>query len=158
IFDVWTRLLTACPGSVLWLLADNAYAILNLRREAAARDVASERLVFAPRVSRAEHLARHRCADLFLDTLPVNAHATASDVLWAGLPVLTCRGNTFAGRVGASLLRAIDLPELVASSLAEYEAIALSLTRDPEALARVRTKLARNRSTQPLFDTALVTR
>jgi protein O-GlcNAc transferase len=158
IFDVWMRLLTACPESVLWLLADNPYAILNLRREAAARGVAPERLVFAPRVSREEHLARHHMADLFLDTIPVNAHATASDALWAGLPVLTCMGNTFAGRVGASLLQAIGLPELVAPSLAGYEAIALGLARDPKALARVRTKLVSNRSTQPLFDTARITR
>ena len=158
IFDVWMRLLTACPGSVLWLLGDNPYAILNLRREAAARGVAPERLVFAPRVPNDDHLARHRFADLFLDTLPVNAHATASDALWAGLPVLTCMGNTFAGRVGASLLRAVGMPELVASSLAEYEAMALSLARDPEAMARARTKLASNRSTQPLFDTARITR
>ncbi len=158
IFDVWMRLLTACPGSVLWLLGDNPYAILNLRREAAARGVVPERLVFAPRLPNDDHLARHRLADLFLDTLPVNAHATATDALWAGLPVLTCMGNTFAGRVGASLLRAVGMPELVASSLAEYEAIALSLARDPEAMARARTKLASNRSTQPLFDTARITR
>jgi protein O-GlcNAc transferase len=157
VFDVWMRLLKACPESVLWLLADSPYAILNLRREAAARGVAPERLVFAPRVPRDDHLARHRLADLFLDTLPVNAHATASDALWAGLPLLTCMGNTFAGRVGASLLQAIGLPELVASSLAEYEAIALALARDPEALARVRTKLVSNRSTEPLFDTARIT-
>jgi predicted O-linked N-acetylglucosamine transferase (SPINDLY family) len=158
IFDVWMRLLTTCPGSVLWLLGDNPYAILNLRREAAARGVAPERLVFAPRVPNDDHLARHRLADLFLDTLPVNAHATASDALWAGLPLLTCRGNTFAGRVGASLMRAVGMPELVASSLAEYEAIALSLACDPEAMACARTKLASNRSTEPLFDTARITR
>jgi predicted O-linked N-acetylglucosamine transferase (SPINDLY family) len=158
VFDVWMRLLKACPESVLWLLADNPYAILNLRREAAARGVAPERLVFAPRVPRDDHLARHRLADLFLDTLPVNAHATASDALWSGLPLLTCMGNTFAGRVGASLLQAIGLPELVASSLAEYEAMALALARDAEALARVRTKLVANRNTEPLFDTARITR
>jgi predicted O-linked N-acetylglucosamine transferase (SPINDLY family) len=158
VFDLWMRLLKACPDSVLWLLADNPYAILNLRREAAARGIAPERLVFAPRVPRDDHLARHSLADLFLDTLPVNANATASDALWAGLPLLTCMGNTFAGRVGASLLQAIGLPELVASSVAEYEAIALALARDVEALARVRTKLATNRSMQPLFDTARITR
>jgi protein O-GlcNAc transferase len=117
-----------------------------------------ERLVFAPHLPRHDHLARHRLVDLFLDTLPVNAHATASDALWAGLPLLTCMGNTFAGRVGASLLQAIGLSELVATSLAEYEAIALALARDPEALARLRTKLASNRSTEPLFDTARITR
>jgi predicted O-linked N-acetylglucosamine transferase (SPINDLY family) len=158
VFDLWMRLLKACPESVLWLLADNPYAMLNLRREAAERGVAPERLVFAPRVPRDGHLARHHLADLFLDTLPVNAHATASDALWAGLPLLTCMGNTFAGRVGASLLHAIGLPELVASSLAEYEAIALALARDAEALARVRTKLVTNRSTAPLFDTARMAR
>ena len=158
VFDLWMLLLKACPDSVLWLLADNPYAILNLRREAAVRGVAPERLVFAPRVPRDDHLARHRLADLFLDTLPVNANATAGDALWAGLPLLTCMGNTFAGRVGASLLHAIGLPELVASSLAEYEAIALALARDTEALARLRKKLATNRSTQPLFDTARITR
>jgi predicted O-linked N-acetylglucosamine transferase (SPINDLY family) len=158
VFDIWMRLLKACPESVLWLLADNPYAVLNLRREAAARGVAPERLVFAPRVPNDDHLARHRLADLFLDTLPVNAHATASDALWAGLPLLTCMANTFAGRVGASMLHAIGLPELVASSLAEYEAIALALVRDAEALARLRTKLATNRSSQPLFDTARITR
>ena len=158
VFDLWMRLLKACPGSVLWLLADNPYAILNLRREAAARGVAPERLVFAPRVPRDDHLARHHLADLFLDTLPVNAHATASDALWAGLPLLTCMGNTFAGRVGASLLHAVGLPELVSSSMAEYEAIALALARDAETLARLRTKLTANRSTQPLFDTARTTR
>jgi protein O-GlcNAc transferase len=158
VFDVWMRLLKACPGSVLWLLADNPYAVLNLRREAAARGVARERLIFAPRVSRDDHLARHCLADLFLDTLPVNAHATASDALWTGLPLLTCMGNTFAGRVAASLLQAIGLSELVTSSLAEYEVVALALARDPAALARVRTKLVSNRSTTPLFDTARITR
>ena len=158
VFDVWMRLLKACPGSVLWLLADDPYAMLNLRRETAARGVAPEQLVFAPRVPSDDHLERHRLADLFLDTLPVNAHATASDALWAGLPLLTCMGNTFAGRVGASLLQAIGLPELAASSLAEYEALALRLARDPAALARIRTKLASNRGTEPLFDTARITR
>ena len=151
------RLLTACPGSVLWLLGDSPYAMLNLRREAAARGVAPERLVFAPRVPIDDHLARHRLADLFLDTLPVNAHATASDALWAGLPVLTCMGNTFAGRVGASLLRAVGMPELVASSLAEYEAIALSLARDPEARL-VPEQNSRATNHEPLFDTARITR
>jgi len=105
-----------------------------------------------------DHLAPHRLAALFLDTLPVNANTTASDALGAGLPLLTCMGNTFAGRVGASLLHAVGLPELVSSSTAEYEAIALALARDAETLARLRTKLAANRSTQPLFDTARTTR
>jgi protein O-GlcNAc transferase len=158
IFDVWMRLLTACPGSVLWLLGDNPYAMHNLRREAAARGVAPERLVFGPRVSMDEHLARHRLANLFLDTLPYNAHATGADALWAGLPLLTCRGRAFPGLVGASMLCAVGLPELVTSSLAEYEELALALARDPERLAAIKSKLMRNRGTEPLFDTAQFTR
>jgi protein O-GlcNAc transferase len=130
-----------------------------LWREAKARGVAAERLVFAPRVPRKEdHLARLRLAGLFLDTLPHNAHATASDALWAGLPVVTCRGNTFPGRVAASLLYAIGLPELVTASLAEYEKLARMLAQDPERLAAVKAKLMRNRDTKPLFDTARFTR
>ena len=130
----------------------------NLRREAAARGVASDRLVFAPRVKPAEHLARHRAADLFLDTLPYGAHTTASDALWTGLPVLTCRGSTFAGRVGASLLHAAGLPELITDSLAEYEALALKLARDRDTLRALKQTLARNRDTCALFDTARFTR
>ena len=158
IFDVWMRLLSACPESVLWLLGDHPYAMHNLRREARARGVAPERLVFAPRILEEDHLVRLRLADLFLDTLPYNAHATASDALWAGLPVVTCMGNTFAGRVAASLLRAIGLPELVTSSLAEYEELALVLARDRERLAAIKGKLMRNRNAEPLFDTARFTR
>jgi predicted O-linked N-acetylglucosamine transferase (SPINDLY family) len=158
VFGVWMRLLMACPGSVLWLLGDIPDAMRNLRREAAARGVDPERIVFAPRVPVNEHLARHRMADLFLDTLPVNAHATASDALWAGLPVLTCIGNTFAGRVASSLLHAIGLSELVTSSLAEYEETALALARDPQRLGALKEKLMRNRQAKPLFDTARYTR
>jgi predicted O-linked N-acetylglucosamine transferase (SPINDLY family) len=151
-FDVWMRLLQAVDGSVLWLLAANATAPRNLRREAVARGVAPERLVFAPRVDLPAHLARQRVADLFLDTLPCNAHTTASDALWAGLPVLTCAGTTFAGRVAASLLEAAGIPDLVTTSPAEYEALALRLAQDPDALGALRTKLARNRDACPLFD------
>jgi protein O-GlcNAc transferase len=153
-FDVWMRLLRAVPGSVLWLLDANPLARANLAREATARDVAPERIVFAPRRPVAEHLARHSLADLFLDTLPYNAHVTTADALWAGLPVLTCPGNTFAGRVAGSLLHAIGLDELVATSLDDYEARALRLAREPEILAQLRARLARNRQTYPLFDTA----
>jgi predicted O-linked N-acetylglucosamine transferase (SPINDLY family) len=153
-FDIWMRLLRAVPGSVLWLLGMNASAKGNLAREAAARGVEPERLVFAPPLPVAKHLARCRLADLFLDTLPVNAHTTASDALWAGLPLLTCAGNTFAGRVAGSLLCAIGLDELVTTSLEEYEALALRLAQEPEALARLRARLAQNRLTHPLFDTA----
>jgi protein O-GlcNAc transferase len=152
-FDVWMRLLKAVPGSVLWLLRDNPWAEANLRNEALQRGVPSERLVFAPRTTLPDHLARQRLADLFLDTLPCNAHTTASDALWVGLPVLTCIGETFAGRVAASLLRAVGLSELITQSMEEYEASALRFATDPAFLAGVRTKLGRNRLTTPLFDT-----
>src|SRR5262249_56753103 len=111
------------------------------------------RLIFAPRMKLEDHLARCRLADLFLDTLPYNAHTTASDALWVGLPVLTCMGKAFAGRVAASLLRAIGLPEMVTSNMADYEALALMLARDPARLGQIKVKLARNRETDPLFDT-----
>ena len=153
-FDVWMRLLRDLDGSVLWLFEDNADAVRNLRREAARRGVAAERLVFAPRAAPSEHLARHALADLFLDTLPYGAHTTASDALWAGLPVLTCTGTTFAGRVATSLLHAIGMPELIAADLALYEAKARALAGNPTELAALREKLARNRLTHPLFDTA----
>jgi protein O-GlcNAc transferase len=153
LFDIWMRLLGAVDGSVLWLLRDNGRAAENLCREAAARNVDPARLVFADRLGIEEHLARHRVADLFLDTLPVNAHTTASDALWTGLPVLTCRGTCFAGRVAASLLHAAGLPELVTNSLLEYEALALNLACNPARLSAMRQQLDRNRSTCPLFDT-----
>ena len=157
-FDIWMRLLQQVEGSVLWLLEDNPTASRNLRREAAARGVAAERLVFAPRVKPAEHLARHRAADLFLDTLPYGAHTTGSDALWSGLPVLSCFGTSFAGRVGTSLLNAAGLPELITDSLQAYETLALKLARDRDALDSLRKKLALNRDTCALFDTARFTR
>jgi predicted O-linked N-acetylglucosamine transferase (SPINDLY family) len=157
-FDIWMRLLTAVDGSVLWLIDGNATASANLRREAERRGVSAARLIFAPRVALAEHLARHRNADFFLDIAPCNAHTTASDALWAGVPVLTCLGGTFAGRVAASLLKAAGLPELVATSLEQYEAMALALARDPGRLASIKEKLARNRGTCPLFNTRRFTR
>jgi predicted O-linked N-acetylglucosamine transferase (SPINDLY family) len=153
VFEIWMRLLHRVEGSVLWLLENNAAATSNLRREAAARGIAAERLVFAPRVNVDDHLARHRLAELFLDTLPYNAHTTASDALWAGLPVLTCAGTTFPGRVAGSLLRAVALPELVTDSLPEYEALALRLATDGERLAALRARLTENRATCPLSDT-----
>lgn len=154
IFDVWMRLLRKVPGSVLWLLEDNRAASASLRREAAAREVDPGRLVFANRMRQGEHLARMKLGDLFLDTLPVNAHTTASDALWAGLPVLTCLGKSFAGRVAGSLLHAIGLPELVTKSLEQYEELALLLASSPSRLAQIRAKLAANRAVFPLFDTA----
>ncbi|HIJ61124.1 MAG TPA: tetratricopeptide repeat protein [Rhodospirillaceae bacterium] len=157
-FDIWMRLLRATPDSVLWLLAAGQEMEDNLRREASSRSVAPERLVFAGKMPLATHLARHRLADLFLDTLPYNAHTTASDALWAGLPVLTCVGATFAGRVAASLLRATGLPELITNSLAEYEAKALELTRAPETLRELRQRLQDNRLRAVLFDSERYTR
>ena len=153
-FDRWMRILKAVDASVLWLLKDNPTAEASLRREAVARGVDAARLVFAERWPSDEHLARHRQADLFLDTLPYNAHTTGSDALWAGLPVLTCAGSTFPGRVGASLLSAVGLPELIAPTPDEYEKLAVALARDPERLGQLRERLVQSRMTAPLFDTA----
>ena len=159
IFDIWMRLLHALPGSVLWFSSMAPGPCANLRREARARGIAPERLVFAPYVqSDADHLARLMLADLFLDTLPYNAHATASDALWAGVPVLTVTGNGFPGRVAASLLTALGLEELIAPSLAAYESTALGFAKEPGQLSDMRKKLARHRDTMPLFDTAKFTR
>ena len=158
VFDCWMRILKQVEGSVLWLVEDNASAAANLRKEAATRGVNPERLVFAKRISLPEHLARHRLADLFLDTLPYNAHTTASDALWAGLPVLTQIGETFAGRVAASLLTASGLPELIVPMPEAYEELAIELANNPAKLAAIKAKLANNRLTTPLFDTKLFTR
>ena len=157
-FDIWMRLLTAVPGSVLWLLEANDLVKENLRTEAAKHGVEPGRLIFARRESSPEHLARHRLADLFLDTLPYNAHTTASDALWAGLPVLTCAGNTFAGRVAGSLLQAVGLPELITFSPAAYETLALRLAREPALLQGLWHKLLGNRLNAALFDIGRYTR
>ena len=153
------RILARVAGSVLWLSSANATAVANLRTEAATRGCDPERLIFAKRVpSLADHLARHRLADLFLDTLPYNAHTTATDALWAGLPVVTRIGDTFAGRSAASQLNAIGLGELVTTTAQDYEALAIALATDPSRLALLKRKLADNRLTTPLFDTAGYTR
>ena len=153
-FAAWMRVLAAVPDAVLWLLQDTDAASANLRAAAAAHGVDPARLHFAPRAPLPEHLARHARADLFLDTLPYNAHTTASDALWAGLPVLSCAGTTFPGRVGASLLHAVGLQdELLATGEDDYVARAIALARDRAALARLRETLARRRDTSPLFDT-----
>lgn len=152
-FDIWMRLLKAKPGSVLWLLECNQWAKANLCREAEQRGIVADRLIFAPRVPIAEHLARHAWADLFLDTLPYNAHTTASDALWMGLPIVTCSGNTFAGRVAGSLLSAAGLPELITCSLADYERLAMQLASMPDELSAIRNKLRLSRDRMPLFDT-----
>jgi len=158
IFDCWMRILKQVDGSVLWLLEDNATAASNLRKEAKARGVNSDRLIFAKRMAAPDHLARHRLADLFLDTLPCNAHTTASDALWAGLPLLTLLGETFAGRVAASLLTAIHLPELITTTVEAYEKMAVDLATHPEKLAAIKGKLTKNRLTTPLFDTKIFTK
>ena len=152
-FEAWMRILAAVPDAVLWLMHGGSTAAANLRREARERGVDPGRLVFAPPLPKAEHLARHRAADLFLDTRIVNAGTTASDALWAGLPLLTCPGETLGSRVAASLLSAIGLPELVARDAGEYECLAIELARDPARMARLRGALERNRLSTPLFDT-----
>jgi protein O-GlcNAc transferase len=152
-FASWMRILTKVPDSVLYLFADNETVVKNLKQEAQNRGVDANRLIFADKLPLAEYLARYRVADLFLDTLPYNAGATASDALWAGLPVLTCLGEAFASRMGASLLSAIGLQELITCTQREYEALAIALASDPQRLAAIKHKLAANRSTTPLFDT-----
>jgi predicted O-linked N-acetylglucosamine transferase (SPINDLY family) len=158
IFDVWMRILQQTDGSVLWLIESNIAAKANLRREAEKRGIGPDRLVFAPVVGHADHLARHALADLFLDTLPYGAHTTASDALWTGLPVLTCLGDGFAGRVAASLLGAVGLSEIVTHSLAEYEQRATALAKDPAKVEQLKAKLISNRATHALFNTARFTR
>jgi len=157
-FAGWMRILTAVPDSVLFLFADNKWAEENLKIEAENRGVCQTRLVFGARINRSEYLARYRVADLFLDTLPYNAGTTASDALWAGLPVLTCMGESFASRVAASLLNAIELTELITNSQHQYEATAIELAPNPTKLKAVKDKLQRNRLTTALFDTKLFTK
>lgn len=157
VFATWLRIVKAVDGSVLWLLEDNPTASRNLRAEAQRQGVDQERLIFAPRKPRAEHLARYRVADLFLDTLPCNAGATASDALWAGLPVLTCAGRSFAARIAGSLLTAVGLPELITHSLQDYESLAIELALQPHRLAEIRDALVRLAPGSPLFDTAKFT-
>lgn len=157
-FESWMRILSLVPEGVLWLLEDNALAAQNLRAEAAARGIDPDRLVFAKRVSAREHMARHQLADLFLDTWPCNAHTTASDALWCGLPVLTLYGRSFAARVAASLLRAVHLAELIVNSAPEYEALAVKLAQNQSTLASIRQRLIADRTKHPLFDCERFTR
>ena len=159
IFSIWMRLLHAIEGSVLWISATDHVVKANLRREAAAQGIGPKRLIFARFEDKAEdHLARQVLGDLFLDTLPYNAHSTAGEALWAGLPLLTCQGQSFQGRVATSMLLATGLPELITTCLADYEKRALELARDPVQLAAIRQKLAKNRASAPLFDSARFTR
>jgi len=158
VFDAWVEILKNVPHSVLWLLADNSSSVSNLRMEAAARGLSAQRLLFANRVPLANHLARHSLADLFLDTWPCNAHTTASDALWAGLPVLTLRGESFAARVGASLLRAVDLPELIMETRENYVNKAIELGQNPTLVTAFKERLRLGRMTAALFDSVSYTR
>jgi predicted O-linked N-acetylglucosamine transferase (SPINDLY family) len=153
IFAAWMNLLRSVEGSVLWLLASNEQCVANLRKEAQQRGVDPARLIFAARTGLAEHIARQGLADLFLDTVPYNAGATAMAALWAGVPILTVMGDQWVGRMAASILGAIGLPDLVTSSISEYETLARKLATTPELMASLRARLARNRLTYPLFDT-----
>ena len=157
-FAGWMRILKAVEGSVLWLFQENLWAVENLQKEAEKYGITADRLVFAKRMLLPEHLARHRQADLFLDTLPYNAHTTTSDALWSELPVLTLKGQSFASRVAASLLNVIGLPELITSTQEEYETLAIELAMNPQKIADIKLKLANNRLTTPLFDTPLFTK
>ncbi|MFP5455684.1 MAG: tetratricopeptide repeat protein [Alphaproteobacteria bacterium] len=157
-FGIWMEILHQVDGSVLWLLRDNRWVEANLKREAAARGIAPERLAFSDKVPLPEHLARHGCADIFLDSFNCNAHTTASDALWAGVPVITKLGQSFAARVAGSLLHALDMPELVTETEADYARLAIELAQQPDRLAAVKQKISQNRRTTPLFDTETFTR
>ena len=157
-FDIWMRLLREIKGSVLWLLKTNDASLANLQRQATLRGVDAQRLVFAEQAPPADHLARHRCADLFLDTFNYNAHTTGSDALWAGLPLITKLGRGFPARVAASLLNAVGMPELVTTSDEEYFQLARALAENPAKRAAIKEKLARNRLVEPLFDTGMFAR
>lgn len=155
VFDIWMRILAKIPNSVLWLLAPLPIVVTNLKNEAKKRGIDPERLVFATRENKDVHLARHQFADLFLDTLYYNAHTTATDSLWAGLPVLTCQGVNFASRVGSSILRAANLPELITTNIKDYEERAIYLATNPQELKKIREKLQMNRLNIPLFNTKM---
>ena len=157
IFQLWAAILNEVHESVLWLLEDNPESINNIKNEAYLRGINPNRIIAAKRMNLPEHLARHRCADLFLDTNPYNAHTTASDALWAGLPILTLMGNSFPSRVGASLLNAIELPELITKSNEEYVNKAIELAKNPQKLVVIKIKLMKNKLTTALFDTDLYT-
>jgi predicted O-linked N-acetylglucosamine transferase (SPINDLY family) len=158
VFDSWIRILGKVPGSVLWLLEDNLEAVENLRNEATHRGLETSRLIFAKRIDLQNHLARHKAADLFLDTFPCNAHTSASDSLWAGLPVLTRIGEGFSSRVASSLLSSIFLPELITKTQGDYESLAIELAENPIKLKAIKDKLKNNQMTSPLFDTPRFTK
>jgi predicted O-linked N-acetylglucosamine transferase (SPINDLY family) len=157
-FDSWARILKQVEGSVLIIYADNSSAEVNLTKEIKARGVNPKRLIFGKRLERPEYMARYRVADLFLDTQPYNAGTTASDALKMGLPVLTLLGKSYQARMGASIVNAVNLPELITHSREEYESLAIELASQPEKLKRIKDKLAANLSTAPLYDTKLFTK
>jgi predicted O-linked N-acetylglucosamine transferase (SPINDLY family) len=157
-FASWMRILNAVEGSVLWLFQDNSWVVDRLKSEASNHGIKANRLIFAERMPLSEHLARHHQADLFLDTSPYNAHTTASDALWTGLPLLTLMGKSFASRVAGSLLNAVGLPELITNTEEEFEALAIELATNPQKLADIKLKLENVRLTAPLFDTPLFTK
>ena len=157
-FDIWMNLLKKVKGSVLWLLVENSIARENLKKEAAKRNIDESRIIFAKIMPLADHLARHRCADLFIDTFPYTAHTTCSDALWAGLPVVTRIGNSFASRVSASLLNAIGLSELITHSEKEFENLALELANDKYKLEKLKIKLEKNKISKSLFNTEIYTK
>ena len=158
IFDIWMKILKTVDKSVLWLLEDNSIAVKNLKKEAKKRKIDPERIIFAKRMPMADHFARHKCADLFIDTFPYGAHTTCSDSLWAGLPIVTLMGKSFASRVGSSLLNAINLGELITTTEKEYEKLIMELANNSYRLKEIRNKLHKNRFTKPLFDTKLYTK
>ncbi len=158
IFDIWCRLLRNVPGSVLWLRAFNPLVEQHFKEEGEKRGIARERIIMAPSVTAAVHLGRLPCADLFLDTFPYNAHATCSDALWMGVPVVTCAGDTFPSRVAGSLLRTLGVPELVASSPEEYYELAYTLATDGRRREKLRELIRRNSGTSPLYDSSRITR
>ena len=155
VFNGWVRILNAVDDSVLWLFGDNPAAIENLKAESSKHGLTADRIIFAERANHADHLARYQAADLFLDTYPCNAHTTASDALWAGLPVLTMIGNSFASRVAASLLNAVGLSDLITHTQEDFEQLAIELAKNSVALSEIKQRLAINRLTKPLFDTTL---
>ena len=157
-FDSWARILSNAKGSVLMIFADNKLAETNLTKEIILRGVDPKRLIFGDRLARPEYLARYRVADLFLDTRPYNAGTTASDALRMGLPILTLKGNSYPSRMAASIVNAVNMPELITTSFEEYESLAIELAANPEKLKVIKDKLLSNLSTAPLYDTPLFTK
>jgi len=155
IFNLWMNILKKVDGSILWLLEEDAVANNNLKKEAINKGVSSDRIIFSKRIDIKEHLSRISIADLFLDTFPYNAHTTASDSLWAGVPILSYQGQSFQSRVAASLLNSIDAKELIVNSITEYESLSVELALNPLKLKIIRDKIQKNRLTKPLFNTFL---